>query len=241
MPAKRFTGMAQRKAKRFVRRELVENELLERAAHLFADRGFNAASLQDVADAMGMTRTAIYHYFDSKEALLTALVDGLTEGRASALAAIRRRADLAPPEKLRAATALMATQIGHYPVRFRLLMQGEADLPEHLAAKNAKAKRDMFAHIVAIIDEGIGAGSFRAADARLAAHAIIGMCNGIAWWFKPEGPTSLEAVAADFAHIAALAVRSESGSGDGGIVGMLKTLKDTVARLERLVAERAAT
>jgi AcrR family transcriptional regulator len=231
--------MAQRKTKRLVRRELVENELLERAADLFAERGFNGTSLQDVADTMGMTRPAIYHYFESKEALLTALVEGLTEGRAAQLAAIRRRTDLSSAEKLRAATTLMATQMARHPARFRLLIQGEADLPEHLASKNNKAKRDVLAHVVAIIDEGVRSGVFRARDPRLAAFAILGMCNWIAWWFKPQSPLSVETVAEEFAHMAALSLQTDRGSADGGgIAGTFKTIKDGLARLEVLVEER---
>ena len=42
------------KTKKLVRRELVENELLERAADLFAERGFNGTTLQDVADTVGL-------------------------------------------------------------------------------------------------------------------------------------------------------------------------------------------
>jgi AcrR family transcriptional regulator len=231
--------MAQRKTKRLVRRELMENELLERAADLFAERGFNGTSLQDVADTMGMTRPAIYHYFESKEALLTALVEGLTEGRAAQLAAIRRRTDLSSEEKLRAATTLMATQMARHPARFRLLIQGEADLPEHLASKNNKAKRDVLAHVVAIIDEGVRSGVFRARDPRLAAFAILGMCNWIAWWFKPQSPLSVEAVAEEFAHMAALSLQTGHGSTDGGgVAGTFKSIKDGLARLEVLVEER---
>ncbi len=217
----------------------MENELLERAADLFAERGFNGTSLQDLADVMGMTRPAIYHYFESKEALLTALVEGLTESRAADLAAIRRRTDLSALDKLRAATTVMATQMAKHPARFRLLITGEADLPEHLAAKNNKAKRDVLTHLVAMVEEGMRTGELRALDARLAAFAILGMCNWIAWWFKPNLPLTPEAVAEEFAHMTVLALQSDRASANGGgIAGTLKTLRDGLTRLETLVEER---
>ena len=56
------------------RRELVENEMYEHAARLFAERGFAGTSLQDVADAMGVTRPALYYYVKSKDELLSKLV-----------------------------------------------------------------------------------------------------------------------------------------------------------------------
>src|SRR5271156_2526688 len=49
------------------------NEILQSAAALFAQKGFGATTLQEVASAVGLTRTAFYYYFPSKEKLLTAL------------------------------------------------------------------------------------------------------------------------------------------------------------------------
>src|SRR5213079_854717 len=55
------------------RRELVENEIYEIAIRLFAERGFAGTSLQDIADALGITRPALYYYVKSKDELLAKL------------------------------------------------------------------------------------------------------------------------------------------------------------------------
>jgi len=55
------------------RRELVENEIYEHAIRLFAERGFAGTSLQDIADALGVTRPALYYYVKSKDELLAKL------------------------------------------------------------------------------------------------------------------------------------------------------------------------
>ena len=60
------------------RRDILAAEVLDKAATLFAARGFAATSLQDVAEQVGLSRTSIYHYFDSKDALLQELVRGVT-------------------------------------------------------------------------------------------------------------------------------------------------------------------
>ena len=62
------------------RRELVENELYEHATRLFAERGFAGTSLQDIADALGITRPALYYYVKSKDELLAKLVTEVTQG-----------------------------------------------------------------------------------------------------------------------------------------------------------------
>jgi AcrR family transcriptional regulator len=65
-------------------------------------RGRYAAgtSLQDIADATGLTRPALYHYFGSKEELLSRLVSELTEGPADELGEIRRRTGTTATERL---------------------------------------------------------------------------------------------------------------------------------------------
>src|SRR6266478_2520132 len=67
------------------RRDLMESQIMEEATRLFADRGFAGTSLQDIAVATGLTRPALYHYFGSKEDLLSRLVSELTEGPADEL------------------------------------------------------------------------------------------------------------------------------------------------------------
>jgi AcrR family transcriptional regulator len=177
------------------RYELVENELLARAADLFAERGYNGTSLQDIADTMGMTRPAIYHYFENKDALLIALVDGVTEGREALLRSIRRNPDLTPEEKLQQAMHQMALQVAEYSPRFRLLILSASDLPKHIAMQNDRARSEVTEHLMAIISEGIKAGALYDLNARLASYAILGMCNSIAWWFKPDGDMTPSAVA----------------------------------------------
>jgi AcrR family transcriptional regulator len=233
--------MTSRNVKRPIRRELIENELLERAADLFAERGFNGASLKDIADAMGMTRPAIYHYFDSKESLLEALVSGLTEGRARELAALRRQTDLSPIEQLRMATEIMVKAMARHPARFRLLIQSELDLPARLTEKNNKAKRDVLAQLTAIVEAGIKSGDFQATDPRLAAFAVLGMSNWVAWWFKPQQVLSAESVAEEFGRmvVAMLENRGPSAGRSRDIAGTITTLRENLDHLQGLVKDRS--
>ena len=61
-----------------VRRDLLAAEVLDKAAALFATRGFAATSLKDVADAVGLQRSSIYYYYPNKDALLKELIQGVT-------------------------------------------------------------------------------------------------------------------------------------------------------------------
>ena len=59
------------------RRDVLTTEVLDKAAGLLATRGFAATSLQDIANEVGLSRTSMYYYVSSKEALLDALIRGV--------------------------------------------------------------------------------------------------------------------------------------------------------------------
>jgi AcrR family transcriptional regulator len=72
-------GMAVEKLTPERRRERTRNALLDAAAEVFARRGFNGASLDEIAETAGFTRGAIYKHFEGKEDLFFALMDRLNE------------------------------------------------------------------------------------------------------------------------------------------------------------------
>src|SRR5438552_14135145 len=75
-------------------------EMCRTAAQLFRDRGFDGTSVGDVARALGLTKAGLYHYFDSKEALLfEILMYGLDRVRDDVIVPIRGIRD--PAERLR--------------------------------------------------------------------------------------------------------------------------------------------
>jgi len=87
---------------------LVEHEIDERAIRLFADRGFAGTSLQDIADALGITRPALYYYVKSKDELLARLAADVAGGSAAQIAELAARPDLDAAGQFRPADARVA-------------------------------------------------------------------------------------------------------------------------------------
>ena len=108
------------------RRELVENEIYEHAIRLFAERGFAGTSLQDIADALGITRPALYYYVKSKDELLAKLAADVAGGSAAKIAELTARADLDAVGKLREIVRVNVLRQAHQPERFRLLVRSDA-------------------------------------------------------------------------------------------------------------------
>jgi AcrR family transcriptional regulator len=219
------------------RRDLVANEIYEQATRLFAERGFAGTSLQDIAEAVGLTRPALYYYVKSKDELLAKLVTEVTEGSAASIGAIARRADLDPAAKLHAIAKIGVQRQAEHAAQFRLLILSEADLPAELAAAHEAGRRAVLKSIARVIDQGIEEGVFRPVDARIAALGVLGMNNWVAWWFKPGGRDSIEKISDELADMAVAALRNtrDRTVADAGPAGVLKLLRQDLDRLERLL------
>jgi AcrR family transcriptional regulator len=198
MPQKR------RSTKSTTRHDLVASRILDEAASLFAERGFSETSLQEVADALAISRTALYHYIGSKDELLATLSRGLAQAAAEALEEIAADRRLDPLEKLRQAALTMTTRIGGSPARFRMLLLSEGSLAEPVASEHQKARRRILQAISGIIEQGIKRGVLRPVEPHVAAFALLGMCNWVAWWYQPDrsGSQTPESIAETIAEIA---------------------------------------
>ena len=218
------------------RRELVVNEIYEQATRLFAERGFAGTSLQDIAEAVGLTRPALYYYVKGKDELLAKLVAEITEESAASIGAIVRRGDLDPAAKLRAIVKASVHRQAEHAARFRLLLLSEAELPAEIAAAHDAGRRAVLKSIAQVIDRGIEEGVFRPVDARIAALGVLGMNNWVAWWFTP-GRDRIETVAEELADLAVAALLNapDRAVAEPGPAGVLKLLRHDLDRLERML------
>lgn len=219
------------------RRELVENELFEQATRLFAERGFAGTSLQDIADALGITRPALYYYVKSKDELLARLVTEVTDGPLNELTELVGRDGQDPVTALRGVVGVIVRRRTSQPARFRLLIRSEAELPAELTTAYDESRRAVLKVVAGVIDDGVRAGVFRPVDARTAALGVLGMCNWVAWWFHPERADDANAVVEQFADMAVGALhRAEAHVLDGdGPGAALKMLRQDLDHLERML------
>jgi AcrR family transcriptional regulator len=189
------------------RKTIVAKEVLEQAALLFASKGFANTSLQDVADAIGLSRPALYYYFPSKNALLEAMVEDVTVAAVTMLAEIRNNIELGPEERLRRAVESLVLWSLARPTRFKVIDRAEEMLPPDISATHEAAKRQVLQAMSSVIADGVAAGVLRPVDPRMAALSIIGMCNWTAWWWTPKSRNPKEEVAAFIGEMAVAALR----------------------------------
>lgn len=184
-----------RSTRRPPRSEVQRQSILDAASLLFIEKGFGGTNINDIADAVGVTRTALYYYFPSKEAMLESLTKDVTERASELTAEVSRRAELPADQALRELILRQASLVLAHPLQFRVAERSESSLPEaqrHAAQAARRAVRDGF---VSVIRRGIAEGVFPAVDADVAAFSIIGMCNWCAWWFDSRRGEPVEPVA----------------------------------------------
>lgn len=213
------------------RKALVRDELLSRAAEVFARQGFAQTRIQDIAAAMSLSRSALYHYFTSKEEILAALVEEHTERRASELAAIA--ADQTHPAAERLRTGLRATIMQRLTggVRLLVLDQLAIEMPDELRRSFDAGRRHILDLYTGIIADGVRQGEFRPVDPRIAALAVIGIASWTSWWYAPGGrktPDELADILVDVAVHGLLAAPAEVASDRAGL------LREIRLRLDRL-------
>jgi AcrR family transcriptional regulator len=222
---------ADRPAGTGLRRQLVEREILERAAELFAERGYAGTTVQDIADALGMSRPALYYYVKSKDVLLEQLVENLSLTDAKELEAIRRRRSGDPVTKLREMARQLAVNAASNPHQTQILTQSKHHLPDELARVDREAERSVVQSLMWALEQGARRGQVRTLDAHTAALGIVGMCLWTAWWI---GDGAVDPVADQVADQAVASVLATGGNSDVSEPGDL--LRAARADLERLQA-----
>jgi AcrR family transcriptional regulator len=169
-------------------------EVVREAAALFDQRGYHATSMEEIADAVGLRKPTLYHYFRSKDEILHGIHEQFID---LLIARQERRAQttMPPPQLLLEVMGdileLMETHRGHV----RVFFEHRRELPEDEQAAIA-AKRNAYERAVSeTIERGVEQGDFRPVDVRLATLALFGVCNWAYQWYSAEGPLRSREVA----------------------------------------------
>jgi TetR/AcrR family transcriptional regulator, cholesterol catabolism regulator len=183
-----------------------QDEILAAAARIFQRKGYHGTSVRDIADAVGLLKGSLYHYISSKEELLVRLFEGLLEDTVAELEAIAGH-DVGPADRLRDMVRAYARAIIANQGAVGLYLRDWRSLPVRELAGVAARRRRMRALFSGVIAEGARAGDLVPGDPNVAALAILGMCNWMYEWYRPDGRLTREAVIDELAERAVRSVR----------------------------------
>jgi TetR/AcrR family transcriptional regulator, cholesterol catabolism regulator len=170
-------------------------EILDAAAKVFRSKGYDAASVQEIADAVGILKGSLYHYIDTKEDLLYGVVQGVLD-------------DLLPQlDRWRSLDGTYLNRISEFLreyvehiIRNRVKVgvffaDFESLSPSRQKVINrSKDRYDEFLREMIVNGQSEGTVS-PAVDAKLATLAIYGMANATYQWYRPRGGWTPEQIA----------------------------------------------
>jgi TetR/AcrR family transcriptional regulator, cholesterol catabolism regulator len=178
-----------------------QDEVARRAARVFARRGYDQTSVQELAEAIGLAAGALYHYFSSKEQLLIRICDQLLDPLLDQAQELIGADD----EPERALRELVRLWVGHV-IEHRdnmLVFQQERHMIEHGAQwRSVRANRKRFEQLVEQSLARVQADRDDVRwDRRIALAALLGMVNHTAQWYRPVGRLTSEQIADGFVDL----------------------------------------
>ena len=218
------------------RKALVRNQLIDKAAELFATRGYARTTMNDIAEELQLKRSSLYHYFRNKEEILDALIEEQTVAPTQMLKGLIDDGSLSSLDKIRRALTQSILRKLSESARFRVLDQIEFEMPEAQAAQHRRMKREVLELWSKLIAAGIAAGHLREVDSRMAAFALLGITNWTAWWYSPGGKLAPQQIADAMTDIGlfGLAHQSEVQKPARRVGAIIDALKLQIESLEKL-------
>jgi AcrR family transcriptional regulator len=147
-------------------------QLFATALRLFADRGYAATTMDDIAEAAGVTKPLLYQHFDSKRALYLELMDVFASVLVTRIVDATASADGPRQEVERGFAAYFALMVEN-EAAFRLLYGREAPADQELSEARRRVEETIAQAIDPLIDAGL-----EPEHRLLLAHSVVGMAEG---------------------------------------------------------------
>jgi AcrR family transcriptional regulator len=175
--------------------------VLRRAIELFNTQGYDATSIGDLARDLGLTKSAIYHHVDSKEALLSAALDEALDGLGAALdAAVGGDPASSALERLRTAVEKSVHLLVDHLPAVTLLLRVRGNSGVELAA--LERRRVIDEKLATLVRAAVAEGSVRAdIDPDVISRLLFGTVNSLVEWWRPDGPVSADVLARSVAGL----------------------------------------
>lgn len=179
---------------------MTRDEILEAAAQIFREKGYHAASMQDIAEAVNLQKASLYHHVNSKQEILLALLDRaldiLIEGMQGVLGL-----QLPPEEKLRQAMLVyLQIMLEQRDLSSVLLLEYRSLEPEY--RQRHIPRRDHYEKLWRdLLLEGRNQGVFQVSDAALVSRFLLGVMNWTITWYREDGPLTPAELAQECANL----------------------------------------
>lgn len=173
---------------------ITREQILEAAAQIFREKGFHAASMQDIAQAVNLQKGSLYHHVSSKQEMLVDILDLALDMLIESLIGVMEQS-VSPEEKLRIAVETYLEDLTQRPDLAAVLLLEHRSLESEYRKRHIP-RRDRFENLwLQIIEEGVEQGVFVTDSPGLAVKALLGVINWTIMWYRPDGALSATEIA----------------------------------------------
>lgn len=180
--------------------------VLEISVAVFNERGFDGTSMEDLSARLGISKSAIYHHVEGKDALLGLALDHALVGLEAAAAEVRRQ-DGPAVERLesllRRSVGVLVERLPY--VTLLLRVRGNSAVERQALTRRRRLDRLMSE----LVKEAVADGDLRPdVDPAVVARLLFGMVNSLTEWLKPGSAHTADALAGVLTTIAFAGLRA---------------------------------
>lgn len=163
--------------------EFKRRRILEEARELFFEQGYEATTLDAIAESLNVTKPFLYSYFRNKSEILNAICEiGITESMAAQEEVLAM--PLTPSEKLRLIVERVTTIVIRDQKYVVVYNREEKNLEPAEQKALMELRKSFDQKLAKLLEEGNAAGEFQAEQPRMLAVSISGMLTWVATWFR---------------------------------------------------------
>jgi AcrR family transcriptional regulator len=172
-----------------------KDEILAVAAKLFREHGYDATTLENITDQIGISEPAIYYYFNSKEDILYEICrQQTTHYLNQALTIAMSKLDL--PEKVSKVIEAHILDFDAHRDRAEAYLREAAYLPIERRKEIYVIGNTFESVLRELVEKGIKEGVFRPLNSKIIVRGITGLCSWVGNWYYPDGPLDIHEIAA---------------------------------------------
>lgn len=160
--------------------------ILEEAAHLFFERGYEGTTLDTIASRLQVTKPYLYSYFQNKGDILFEICQ---TGIRKSLAALDEALalDSSPSSRLKAAAERVAAIVIDKREYVAVYQREEKNLPPEQARQIREMRKSFDRRMADLLREGVASGEFAVEDLSVTATTIGGVLSWLPSWYLPDG------------------------------------------------------
>jgi AcrR family transcriptional regulator len=162
------------------------SDIIQAAAQIFRQKGFHATSMQEIADAVHLQKSSLYHHVPSKQDILLAILDQALDLLIADMQSVVD-SDLPPEDKLRRAVHVYVDRLTEDADLATVLLMEHRSLEPDLKDGHIERRDRYEALWRQLIEEGMHQKVFRQMDSKVAGFALLGVQNWMLTWYRTEG------------------------------------------------------